>query len=158
MHQMLLYGGPGPLVSAILRPWFSCCTCADHGFDRAGLLERLKRSETERRAYDKEQLGKLDHSTQGQVVGTIMQEYLDTKVSVISVPSHCSCTLTPASPLGAETASQGVHCKMPPAALHYCSSAAPQPEQCRSSYDGLKQCDLASELTLVCASRGGSSS
>ena len=46
----------------------------------SGLLERLKRSETERKRYDEAHIGQLDDSTQGQVVGTIMQEYLDTRV------------------------------------------------------------------------------
>ena len=43
-----------------------------------GLLERLKRTESERKQHDTASVGLKD--TQGQVVGTIMQEYLDTKV------------------------------------------------------------------------------
>ena len=42
-----------------------------------GLLERLKRTESERKQHDPTN---VSTDTQGQVVGTIMQEYLDTKV------------------------------------------------------------------------------
>ena len=145
-----------PLVQHVCMP-SSRATSPNPWLQATGLLQRLKRTESERKQHD---TTSVSTDTHGQVAGTIMQEYLDTKVCLqpackvclaplrvhTTHPSHSKCVCSasrrnPASgcrrqsdpaaqPLG--HAAVGLSAKLPScsASLHTQSSRQPSGQHC----------------------------